>query len=483
MTHHARLLLAGLLLFSASARADLNEVFDNAFGAMVNTTAPGAYAGSTRGILVGGSVEVRTKLTQAPSLLGITRPGIKAGCGGISIFGGSFSAINLDEFTEYLRSVMSNSLGYLFKIGIESICPSCAQVLDSLEQFVGKVNSVMKDSCQMGKLLADSSGLADAFKFEEANAFNEAVGSFSNTVDAFVKAVPSLETVSETTNDIDANETRKAFSGNIVYSALKKAGTATRFQATASATSQKRLLEYIQSLTGTIIYPIDGSGKVTPVELSPTITLKQLLGGPTLTTADKTPDIIVCDADPEDLCAEPTELADPTFLPMADRVAHILTGGSGQSARGLDNTPGIADRVRTDTALQPQEVSLLQSTRIPVMAMLIDARQYPSLVNTFADELTPLVAIDVLENAVSQILKEVDRALALKQLNSDDPRVETLRERLIQIKVEFNEETKKVRAKEDTMSNILAKHKLVRESLNGRTNLNLTPGANTANPG
>lgn len=483
MKIYARLLILLAVICSAPARADLNDVFDDAFGAMINTTAPGTYSGSTRGILVGGAIEVRNKLTQAPNLLGFTRPGIKAGCGGISIFGGSFSAINLDEFTEYLRSVMSNSLGYLFKIGIESICPSCGQVLNSLEEFVGRVNSHMKDSCQMGIMLAEKSGLADNFKFEETNAFNEAMGSFANTVDAFVKAVPQAETTSELANDIDAEETRKAFSGNIVYLAMKKAGTAERFEPGASSASQKRLLEYIQSMTGTIVYPVDADGKRTPIPFEPTIDLKQLLGGSTMVAADKIPDVITCDVDPADLCAEPVRTPDPAFLPMADRVKHIMTGGSGQTARGLANTPGIADRVLTDTPLQPQEKSLQATTRIPFMAMLIDARPFPSLVTQFADELTPLIAIDVLENAVSQILKEVQRALTLKTLNSEDPLVKKLEERLIALKLEFNEEVKKVRAKEDTMSSILAKHKIVRESLNGRTNLNLTPGANNANPG
>lgn len=483
MKHYFRLILMLTLVFSGSARADLNEVFDNAFGAMVNTTAPASYSGSTRGILVGGSIEVRTKLTQAPSLLGITRPGIKAGCGGISIFGGSFSAINLDEFTEYLRSVMSNSLGYLFKIGIESICPSCAHVLDSLEEFVGKVNSFMKDSCQMGKLLADSSGLADDFNFEKANAFNQAVGSFSTTVDAFVKAVPSLETVSETTNRIDAEETRKAFSGNIVYLALKRAGSAERFQASASASSKRLLLEYIQSMTGTIVYRLQSDGTVIPIDHPHTMGVKELLGGPGIAPPDKTPRVLICDADPEDLCAEPEERDDPNFLGMADRVKHLMTGGSGQSARGLANTPGIADRVLTDVPLQPQEQSLVNTTRIPFMAILVDARPYPTLIPTFAEELTPLIAIDILDDAVSQIFLEVERALSLHALNKDEPKTKLLQARLIQLKEDLREEVKKVRAKEDTMTTVLARHKLVRESLNGRTNLNLTPGANTANPG
>lgn len=482
MKHLAGTIGLALLLATSSARADLNEVFDNAFGAMINTTAPGAYSGSTRGILVGGSIEVRTKLTQAPNLLGITRPRIKAGCGGISIFGGSFSAINLDEFTEYLRSVMSNSLGYLFKIGIESICPSCSNVLDSLESFVSKVNSYMKDSCQMGILLAEKSGLADSFRFEELDAFNQATTAFSNTVEGFVKAMPSADEVSVLTNSIDAEETRKAFEGNIVYIAMKRADSATRFQPTASASSKKRLLEYIQSITGTIVYVKQADGQILPIDYRPTMTVDQMLGGPNLKPADKQAVVLICNTDTADLCAKPTEFTDTTFLPMADRVSHLMLGGSGQSARGLDNTPGIAERVKTDTPLAAQELSMLQSTKLPVMGMLIDARPYPAIVTQFAEQLTPLIAIDILDSAVTQILREVERALAQKALNSSEPKVIALQGRLTEIKRELAEHVKKVQAQEIVLADVLEKHKLVRESLNGRTNMNLSPGSDVSIP-
>ena len=85
---------------ASHAKADLNSSLNDMFtrwGGRVNVTTPGAYEAQTRGFLVGGSISARVpRDTLQP--FAIKSPYIKAGCGGIDIFGGSFSFINADSF-------------------------------------------------------------------------------------------------------------------------------------------------------------------------------------------------------------------------------------------------------------------------------------------------------------------------------------------------------------------------------------------------
>lgn len=482
MKHALRALIVLFACLASPAQADLNELFDKSFGGMINVTSPGAYSGSTRGILVGGSVEVRTKLTRAPNLLGITRPSVKAGCAGISIFGGAFSSINMDEFTEYLRSVMSNALGYLFKIGIESICPSCGKVLDSLEDFIGRVNSWMKDSCQMAKMLVDKSGASDMVKFEETNAFNQAAGEWASAIEGFVEKIPTPNSIEQYAYSKNPDEAKKAFEGNLVYDALKRANTANRFDVSAAA-EVKKLYEQIMSLTGTILYKRNADNDIVPVPYHNTIDVKQLLGGPELSAADKEIVVLHCDTadDPYDQCMMITEVADATFLPMADRVSHLILGGSGRTARGLLDTPGIVARVQSDTALAAQEQALHHTTKIPFLSMLIQVRQYPPLVEDFGRQLSPLIAVDVVDTAVNQIIKEVERATSLYQLTKNDPNIKLLQDRLATVKADINTEISKVKENQAVLQNIIARHKTVRETLNGQTDMNFVPGTKSGN--
>jgi conjugative transfer pilus assembly protein TraH len=108
---------------------------------------------------VGGSISARTPIDNL-QLLTIKSPDIKAGCGGIDIFGGAFSFINAEQFTQFLQSIGSNALGYAFSLGLEAICPTCNSALKWLRDQMNQINKLSTDSCMAAKALVNTAGSA-----------------------------------------------------------------------------------------------------------------------------------------------------------------------------------------------------------------------------------------------------------------------------------------------------------------------------------
>ncbi|HRR40323.1 MAG TPA: conjugal transfer protein TraH [Syntrophales bacterium] len=127
------------------------------WGGRINVTEPGAYDAQTRGFVIGGSLSARVPRN---TLQPITwkEPYIKAGCGGIDIFGGSFSFINAEQFVQFLQAIGQNALGYAFSLGLEAICPTCNSVINRMRQFMNDLNKYGMDSCMAAKALVNTAG-------------------------------------------------------------------------------------------------------------------------------------------------------------------------------------------------------------------------------------------------------------------------------------------------------------------------------------
>lgn len=147
------LVLQPVLPALADLNSDMGDMFQR-WGFRQNVTAPGAYNSQTRGFVTGGRVTAKAPtMTIAPFTF--KGPDFKAGCGGIDIFGGSFSFINADQFTAFLTAIGQNALGYAFSMGIEAVCPTCNATLKDLRDKMDKLNAFMLDSCSAAKGLVN----------------------------------------------------------------------------------------------------------------------------------------------------------------------------------------------------------------------------------------------------------------------------------------------------------------------------------------
>lgn len=73
-------LAVALFVVSFGAYANIQQQVNEMFSGMINVTSPGAYKTATRGVVTGGSVVLRNRISTA-NLISITPPSAKGGCG------------------------------------------------------------------------------------------------------------------------------------------------------------------------------------------------------------------------------------------------------------------------------------------------------------------------------------------------------------------------------------------------------------------
>jgi conjugative transfer pilus assembly protein TraH len=83
---------------------------------------------------------------QVYQLATIQFPYVKAGCGGIDVFGGSFSHLSAAEFKNMLKSITAALPGVAFQLALSAVTPLLGQKAEwakSLETFItnARINS------------------------------------------------------------------------------------------------------------------------------------------------------------------------------------------------------------------------------------------------------------------------------------------------------------------------------------------------------
>lgn len=156
-------MMATLVLSPSLANANLND----ALGSMVqtyNSTSAGAIQSQIRGGMTGGSLTARTPI-MAPNIIAFDAPRWNMGCGGIDLYGGSFSFINKEQLIALMRAVASNAAGLLFKAAIQSVSPQLSNLMTEFGQLIQNMNNLAKNSCALAQLVTDSAvgGLKSMF--------------------------------------------------------------------------------------------------------------------------------------------------------------------------------------------------------------------------------------------------------------------------------------------------------------------------------
>lgn len=133
---------------------DLNRFFVQIGGA-ANVEAPEVYNGQKAGFLTGGGATTKSRVSNT-RLVTINLPSFDAGCGGIDIYTGGFSFINAKELENNLKNIASNSLGYAFLLGIETVSPQIGNTMKVLEDWQDKINALNINSCETAATLVGS---------------------------------------------------------------------------------------------------------------------------------------------------------------------------------------------------------------------------------------------------------------------------------------------------------------------------------------
>ena len=399
---------------AASLPGDLNtemQTMFNNLGSLGNVTSPGAFRGQAMNLYTGGNLFMRAPGKNYP-LINAQLPSLKAGCGGIDLFGGSFSFINKAQFVSLLQNIGANAVGYAFKLALQSISPDIDKLLTELQDQINKINNMNINSCEAAQALVNGAwGKYDNSVMSGCENISQYLGSVADRADArYNCATNAPAVVKAAANSADPNVRNTTFvKGNVVWQALNRVG--------GGISQQEK--ELIMSIVGSVVlYPPDDSGAgAMPAYFEPTIVgLRDLLLGKSASTTDGLVDVDVYRCDEASECLNPSKTT-ISVKPFTTQIAERL--------RTMSNN--IVARTPQTAA----DIGFVNNTSEPVYKMLAVANAVPgsntaeTLIETYKD----VIALDYAETFLSRAIKQALTALSqsLKRSEVEQHYVENIR--------------------------------------------------------
>ena len=148
-----RFLLAFILFLipmwvNAGVLSNLDDLF------LSNSTASTRISTKDRSGVFAGSFYMRAP-SQSINLIAFDPPRVDAGCGGIDLYGGSFTFINSQQLIQIFREVAANASGLAFKAAISAISPSLDKLITEFQTLMQNLNNLSKNSCQLAGMIVD----------------------------------------------------------------------------------------------------------------------------------------------------------------------------------------------------------------------------------------------------------------------------------------------------------------------------------------
>jgi conjugative transfer pilus assembly protein TraH len=78
---------------------------------------------------------------------------LKTGCGGVDLFLGGMSFMNVNYLVQKLQNIMSAAPAAAFDIALKTLCPQCSDTIKSLEALADRLNQLQLDDCKASKAL------------------------------------------------------------------------------------------------------------------------------------------------------------------------------------------------------------------------------------------------------------------------------------------------------------------------------------------
>lgn len=407
----AALIAASLVATSPTLRAgdlntEVNTMFNN-LGAIGNYTAPGAFRGQAYNTYTGGNFMMRSP-NKVYQLASIQFPSVKAGCGGIDVFGGSFSHISAAEFKNMLKNITAALPGIAFQLALEAVSPLLGGLTKWAKGLETWINNARINSCETAKAIVSTAAESLGYSSQETCADLAVEMGMESDRDSARKRCstdrPSI--LSSARSSGDANIRNKApFVGNLTWQALKKTGT--------YLDDSER--ELIMSIVGTVIYYPDESGR-DPETIAPTLTsISQLLYGQASGSGSNVIQHLLRCND-YSTCDTVTVNTAYNHTPFTAKVETLMRS--------------IAEKIATRTAIpnNSAEVGFVNQTTEPVYKMLSIGTSIPgsgladSLIGQYRDLISADYAYVFLERNLRLGLAALDKDYTLQQTQREQAR-------------------------------------------------------------
>jgi len=400
------LVLQPVTVSAGDLNAEVNNMFTS-LGGVGNYTAPGAFKGQTFNTYTGGNLYLRTP-NKTYTLAAVAFPSVKAGCGGIDVFGGSFSHLSAAEFKNMLQNITAALPGIAFQLALEAVSPLLGGLTKWAKGFETMLTNARINSCEQAKALVSSAAEAVGFDAQEACAkLAVQMGLEPDYSAARVRCAsdrPAVLNSARTSTNPDDRELAP-FVGNLTWESLKKVDTL-----------DDAARELVMSLIGTYIYyaePSSGPGRP-PQYVAPTVTtVSHLLYGQN-PAAGGNINIQLLKCNNYSTCDEVTAPTTYVHEPFTVKVENLMRS--------------ISDAIRTRTALpnDSQEVGFVNRTSEPVWRMLSVGNTIPGsgIAETMIAKYREIIAADYAFNFFQQYIRLATSAANHNQYRLNKPQLE-----------------------------------------------------------
>lgn len=438
-------ILAALIALPANASVQ-NEMTSwfNEMGSYANVTMPQAVQGQTSTVYTGGNLYMRSPIRNY-QLASINPPSMRAGCGGIDFFAGSFSFINSEQLTALLRNIANNAVGYAFMLAVEAISPDLAGLLKYLQDQIAKLNNLNINSCAAAENLVAMTPLpgwaAERAKQRQSaqsngaglvNAFTDSFGALTN----FLSNAGTRRNLVNQVSNADPNMKKYLKPGNVMWEALSRTD------------APDEIKEIMMSLTGTIIVTATGEEGEPKVEYKgPLLTFNQLIGSPRQNTTriDLWKCLTYSEGDDGNPACYVVSDVTQDITPFAYRVKALME-------KGMEKISTRDAQAFTDV-----ERYFLTGSATPLWRLIAASANTPAGGTMISDEYALVVAAEVTQSFVGAMMREVGKAIA----NSKGMQSDTNLKALNDMRAELHEINRQIGAE---MQNIYQKAIAVAET-------------------
>ncbi|WP_291735981.1 conjugal transfer protein TraH [Leisingera sp. F5] len=379
----------------ADVGSDLKQFWERTGGG-VNVTKPTAYKGQQAGYATLGSLYLRTRPRNS-QLAAIQLPSVRAGCGGIDIFGGAFSFISEEELIALMEAIMQNAAGFAFELALESLSPAVQEIVAKLRDLIQQVNATNINSCEAGQLLTASLWpKMDGASQHICQTIGGYTGRYADRVASRHGCGTGGQHSSTLGRASGALADQVPTDVNYAWRAVKK----NNFLA-----SNPRIAEFFMTLTGTIITtaPEDDDDSTThrtipPRALSPDAAKALVEGGSYKSLR----------------CDETSDCLNPV---LRDR---NLSASDALFAVTADAIQGLSDAISNDTPPPDEAIALINLTTIPVYKHLVTAKSYKyQFVQDDINSMAELVAVDLAIAYIDEGMNEILNSAANVDIAGD----------------------------------------------------------------
>ena len=220
------LVLGAPISYAADLNGEVTNMFNN-LGAIGNYTAPGAFKGQTFNTYTGGNLYLRSP-NKTYQLAAVQFPSAKGGCGGIDLFGGSFSHISAAEFRNMLRNITAALPGIAFQLALEAVSPLLGGLTKWAKGLETWINNARVNSCETATALVSSAADAMGYDSQRACAKLAMQMGLESDIDAAMRrcASDSPGILASARGSADPNiRAQVPFVGNFTWQALKTIDT------------------------------------------------------------------------------------------------------------------------------------------------------------------------------------------------------------------------------------------------------------------